>query len=70
VKYLATLLGAADEVVLRWFILVAALLLDPAAVCSWQRRGHGRKRKTACRAAAARLRQAGATMRNRSRHDA
>jgi hypothetical protein len=32
VRYLATLLGAADEVVLRWFILVVALLLDPAAV--------------------------------------
>jgi hypothetical protein len=32
VKYLATLLGQADEVVLRWFILLVALLLDPAAV--------------------------------------
>ena|SRR5258708_3721725 len=32
VRYLATLLGAADEVVFRWFILVVALLLDPAAV--------------------------------------
>ena len=32
VKYLATLLGRADEDVLRWFILVVALLLDPAAV--------------------------------------
>ena len=32
VKYLATQLGLTDEVVLRWFILVAALLLDPAAV--------------------------------------
>jgi hypothetical protein len=32
VKYLATLIGAADEAVLRWFILVVALLLDPAAV--------------------------------------
>jgi hypothetical protein len=32
VRYLATLLGQADEVVLRWFILVVALLLDPAAV--------------------------------------
>jgi hypothetical protein len=31
VKYLAKLLGAADEVVLRWFGLVVALLLDPAA---------------------------------------
>ena len=32
VKYLATLIGTTDEVVLRWFILVVALLLDPAAV--------------------------------------
>jgi hypothetical protein len=32
VRYLATLLGQADEVVLRWFILIVALLLDPAAV--------------------------------------
>jgi hypothetical protein len=32
VKYLATLIGVADEVVLRWFILVVAMLLDPAAV--------------------------------------
>jgi hypothetical protein len=32
VKYLATMLGQADEVILRWFILVVALLLDPAAV--------------------------------------
>ena len=31
-KYLATLLGQADKVVLRWFILVVALLLDPTAV--------------------------------------
>jgi hypothetical protein len=31
VRYLAALLGATDENVLRWFILVA-LLLDPAAV--------------------------------------
>jgi hypothetical protein len=30
VKNFAT--GQADEVVLRWFILVVALLLDPAAV--------------------------------------
>jgi hypothetical protein len=30
--YLATLLGADNETVLRWFILVVALLLDPAAV--------------------------------------
>jgi hypothetical protein len=32
VKYLATLLGAGDQDVLRWFTLVVALLLDPAAV--------------------------------------
>jgi hypothetical protein len=32
VRYLATLLGAKDDDVLRWFILVVALLLDPAAV--------------------------------------
>src|SRR6266478_4848012 len=32
VRYLAFLLGQADEVALRWFILVVALLLDPAAV--------------------------------------
>jgi hypothetical protein len=32
VRYLATLLGAGDQDVLRWFTLVIALLLDPAAV--------------------------------------
>jgi hypothetical protein len=32
VRYLATLLGATDEMVLRWLILVVALLLDPTAV--------------------------------------
>jgi hypothetical protein len=32
VRYLATLIGAGDQDVLRWFILVIALLLDPAAV--------------------------------------
>jgi hypothetical protein len=32
VRYLATLLGADDQDVLRWFILVVAVLLDPAAV--------------------------------------
>jgi hypothetical protein len=32
IRYLATLLGAGDQDVLRWFILVVALLLDPAAV--------------------------------------
>ncbi len=31
-KYLAALLGADDEEVLRWFILGVALLLDPAGV--------------------------------------
>jgi hypothetical protein len=32
VRYLAALLGTTDENVMRWFILVVALLLDPAAV--------------------------------------
>jgi hypothetical protein len=32
VRYLAALLGGTDENVMRWFILVVALLLDPAAV--------------------------------------
>jgi hypothetical protein len=32
VRYLAALLGAGDQDVLRYFILVGALLLDPAAV--------------------------------------
>jgi hypothetical protein len=32
VRYLATLVGATDEQTMRWFILVVALLLDPAAV--------------------------------------
>ena len=32
VRYLATLLSADSETVLRWFILVVALLLDPAAM--------------------------------------
>jgi len=32
VRYLATLLGASDQSVLRWFVLVVALLLDPAAM--------------------------------------
>ena len=32
VRYLATLIGADNETVLRWFILVVAVLLDPAAV--------------------------------------
>jgi hypothetical protein len=32
VRYLAALIGAGDQDVLRWFILVVALLLDPAAV--------------------------------------
>jgi hypothetical protein len=31
-QHLATQLGQADEMVLRWFILIVALLLDPAAV--------------------------------------
>ena len=42
VKYLATLLGAAAEVVFQWFILAVALLLDPTAVllliaATWKR---------------------------------
>jgi hypothetical protein len=32
VRCLATLLGAADEDVMHWFILGVAILLDPAAV--------------------------------------
>ena len=32
VRYLATPLGADSEAALRWFVLVVALLLDPAAV--------------------------------------
>ena len=32
VRYLATLLGAGDQDVLRWFVLVVSCLLDPAAV--------------------------------------
>ena len=32
VKYLATLLGADSDTALRWFVLIVALLLDPAAV--------------------------------------
>jgi hypothetical protein len=42
VKYLATLLGAAAEVVFQWFILAVAQLLDPTAVllliaATWKR---------------------------------
>jgi hypothetical protein len=32
VRYLATLIGATDEATMRYFTLVVALLLDPAAV--------------------------------------
>jgi hypothetical protein len=32
IRFLAALIGADNETVLRWFILVVALLLDPAAV--------------------------------------
>jgi hypothetical protein len=32
IRYLATLLGADDQNVPRWFILVVAVLLDSAAV--------------------------------------
>jgi hypothetical protein len=40
VRYLASLLGADSETAMRWFVLVVALLLDPAAVlpCSRRRR--------------------------------
>jgi hypothetical protein len=31
-RYLTTLLGADSEAAWRWFVLVLALLLDPAAV--------------------------------------
>jgi hypothetical protein len=42
VCYLATLRSAKDDDVLRYFILVIALLLDPAAVLlRWRRHGHG-----------------------------
>jgi hypothetical protein len=34
VRYLATLLGSTDEQTMRYFILIVALLLDPAAVLS------------------------------------
>jgi hypothetical protein len=40
VKYLATLLGAKDDDVLQYFILVVALLLDRPLRCyCWRRRG-------------------------------
>jgi hypothetical protein len=32
VRYLATLIGTTDDATMRWFILMVALLLDPAAV--------------------------------------
>jgi hypothetical protein len=32
VRHLTTLLGASSETALRWFVLVVALPLDPAAV--------------------------------------
>jgi hypothetical protein len=32
VRYLATLIGPTDEVVMSYFVLVFAFLLDPAAV--------------------------------------
>jgi len=39
VQYLATLLGQADEVVLRWFILVWRCSLSrPRCCCCWRRR--------------------------------
>jgi hypothetical protein len=32
VRYISALIGVSDEVVMRWFILAVALVLDPAAV--------------------------------------
>ena len=32
VRYLAALVGITDEVAMRWFVLIVAFLLDPAAV--------------------------------------
>ncbi len=43
VRYLTTLLGAGDQDVLRWFILVVAMLLDPAAVILLLAASSGRK---------------------------
>jgi hypothetical protein len=44
VRHLATLIGADSEGVLPWFILVIAILLDPAAalllLCAVERRDH------------------------------
>jgi hypothetical protein len=55
VKYLATLLGVAEEVVLRWFNLIVALLLDPTVVllllAATRRRPYAPRRKAACREA-------------------
>jgi hypothetical protein len=44
VRYLATLLGSTDEQTMRWFILVVALLLDPAAVLLLRVATHSRRR--------------------------
>jgi hypothetical protein len=44
VRYLATLLGWTDEQTLRWFILIVALLLDPAAVLLLLAATHGERR--------------------------
>ena len=41
VRYLATLLGSTDEQTMRWFILIVALLLDPAAVLLLLAATHG-----------------------------
>jgi hypothetical protein len=32
VRYVATLIGSDSEAVLQWFVLIVALLLDPAAM--------------------------------------
>jgi hypothetical protein len=59
VRYLATLLGANDEDVLRYFILVVALLLDPAAVllllAATMTRSYAPRREPACRETAERV---------------
>jgi hypothetical protein len=44
VRYLATLLGSTHEATMRWFILVVALLLDPAAVLLLLAATHGERR--------------------------
>jgi hypothetical protein len=63
VRYLATLIGAADEVVLRWFILVVVLLLGPSAVllllAATRTRVVSAKAQDACRKAVERAKPVG-----------